>query len=416
MARIVLTTFGSYGDLFPYLAVAEGLLARGHEAVVATAEIYREAVVTSGAEFAVMRPEFDDDPEVLRRALDVRRGPEVIVRELLVPHLRESYADLEAACVGADVVTSHVLTYAAPILCAKTGLPWVSTVLSPMVFCSAYDPPALAPIPWFASLRCLGPGVIGALWRVMKRIAWSWSEPIRELRTELGLPSDADPLWEGQHSPHGVLVLFSSAIAEPQPDWPSPATVCGFPFFDRDFGGDPDAERLRAFLDAGDAPVAFSLGSAAVRIAEEFYETAAQAAAQLGRRAVLVMGGEEAPAPLPEGVIAISSTRLAPLFARSAAVVHAGGIGTVGQAMRSGRPQVVVPFAHDQFDNARRVVGRGLGATVRRKRLTVERLTRTLDDVLADERMAATAAAVGERVRAEDGVAAACDAIEKLIR
>jgi len=416
LARIVLTTFGSYGDVFPYLAVAEGLLRRGHDVVVATSELYRDVVGESGAAFAPVRPDVDyDDPEAFARALHRVHGPEVLVRELLVPHLRESYADLTAACVGADLLVSHVLTYAAPILAEKNGLPWVSTVLSPMVFCSAHDPPALAPIPWFASLRGLGPGVVGALWKVLKRFAWRWSAPIRELRRELGLPADADPLWEGQHSPHRVLALFSAEIAQRQPDWPAQTTQCGFAVHDRDFGGGPDDERLQAFLAAGEAPVTLSLGSAATHIAEGLHATVAEAVSRSGRRAVFVMGGAPAPEGLPDCVLTIRTTRVSALFSASAIVVHSGGIGTTGSAMRAGRPQLVIPFAHDQFDNARRVVQAGLGATINRRGLRAGRLSRAIENVLSDERVRATAAAVGERVRAEDGVAAACEEIERLL-
>ena len=180
--------------------------------------------------------------------MDPRHGAEVVVREILVPYLRDSYRDLEAACDGADLLVSHVLTYAAPILGEKTGIPWVSTVLSPMVFASAYDPPALAPIPWLARLRPLGPVFVRSLWRLLKRIAWSWSEPIRAFRQELGLEAGQDPLWEGQFSPHGTLVLFSRVLAQAQPDWPEPTTICGFPFHDADFGAAPTRTGWTAFF------------------------------------------------------------------------------------------------------------------------------------------------------------------------
>ncbi len=416
MARFVLTTFGSYGDVFPYLAIGERLLQRGHTAVIAAPESYRRDVEDLGLEFAAVRPDVAfDDTETFLRLMDPRRGTERVVRELLLPSLRDAHADLQTACDGADLLVSHVLTYAAPIIGESTGLPWVSTVLSPMVFCSPSDPPALPPIPWFARLRPLGPGVIGFLLRRMMKFSWSWSEPIRALRTELGLNADADPMWEGQHSPHGVLALFSETFAARQPDWPAATTTCGFPFHDRDFGGDGDAEELAAFLADGPAPLVFSLGSSSVQAAGDFYASAARAAVQLGQRAVLVLGDRPAPPELPDTVLAIRSTPLQPLFDAASIVIHAGGIGSTGQALRAGRSQLVIPFAHDQFDNALRVERRGIGLRLDRRRLTTPRLSARLAQLLGDHGIEAKARAMAPAIRTEDGAGTACLVIEQVL-
>ncbi|MDD9943965.1 MAG: glycosyltransferase [Myxococcales bacterium] len=411
MAKIVLTTFGSHGDLFPYLAIAEQLRSRGHEAIIAAPERYRVAAGKAGAVFFAVRPDVVDDPEISRRAMERKRGSEVVVREWLVPRLRESYQDLAIACEGADLVVSHVLTYAGPILAETRGLPWLSTVLAPMVFFSAHDPPALAAIPWFARLRPLGPRVVGALSRGVKRVSWSWSEPIRNLRRELGLPADKDPLWDGHHSPHGVLALFSSALAERQPDWPKCTTVCGFPFYDEDFG-DAKAELLGDFLAAGPPPLVFCLGSSTVHAPGNFYEVAARAAGCLGCRAVLLTGDAAAPHPLPDGVLAIRSANVYPLFEACSVVVHPGGIGTTAQALRAGRPQLLIPYAHDQFDNARRVTGLGVGRTLHRKDLDSVRLSQQLASILSDSVMRAKVLEKRTEIRAENGTSTACDVIE----
>ncbi len=428
MARIVLTTFGSYGDLYPYLAIGRELHRRGHIAVIAAPRVYRSAVEEAGLAFAAIRPDVDfEDAETMRRAMEPRRGTEYVVRELVIPHLRESYSDLEAACEGANLLASHSLTYAAPLFGEQSGLPWVSTVLSPMVFCSAHDPPALPGATWLARLRPLGPTAVGTLWRLMKKISWSWSEPIRDFRRELGLPADADPFWEGQFSPHAVLALFSGHFALPQPDWPPRTTACGFPFHDADFGGDADAERLGRFLAEGPAPLVFSLGSSAVTVAGDFYAAATEAARRLGQRAVLVVGDAVGAGPLADTgtnagtdpttnqILAIRSTAVSPLFDAASIVVHAGGIGTTGQALRAGHPQLVVPFAHDQFDSALRVKRLRLGLTLNPHRLKPSRLADTLTELLASEDMRARAAAMAATVRAEDGSAAACNVLEAIL-
>ena len=157
MARIVLTTFGSHGDVFPYLAIAARLTERGHEPIIAAPAVYRSDVETLGVAFAPVRPDVDlEDAETYRRAMDPKRGTVFVVRELLIPFIRESYADLERVCKGADLLVSHALTYAAHMLGERGSIPWVSTVLMPMMFCSAHDPPALPPILWLARMRVEG--------------------------------------------------------------------------------------------------------------------------------------------------------------------------------------------------------------------------------------------------------------------
>lgn len=413
MARIVLATFGSHGDLNPFLAIGLELKSRGHSVVVATAAVYKEDVERLGLTHAAVRPDLDsDDAAMLERAMDPRRGAEVIIGELLMPVLRESYADLEKAAEGADLLVSHVLTYAAPVLAEKKRLKWLSTSLQPIMFFSAYDPPVLAPAPWLSRLRPLGPRFNGALLSLLKRFSYPWGNPVRALRAELGLGPGKDPIFEGQHSPYGVLALYSPLFAPPQPDWPGNVTMCGFPFLDQDIGGKPLDPRLEDFLKAGEKPVVFTLGSTAVRIAGSFYENAAVAARLLGKRAVLLAGdGVEALGTPPPGVIAVPSAPYHLLFPRCAAVVHSGGIGTTGQALRAGIPQLVAPFAHDQYDNAARVERMGVGNRCRRNATALE-LAAALPRLTDNEGIKRRAAHVGTLLRTENGVVSACDAIE----
>jgi len=347
--------------------------------------------------------------------MDPRRGTETVVREILVPQLREGLAGLGQVCRDADLLVSHVLTYAAPIVAEQARLPWVTAILSPMAFCTAWDPPELAPLPALARLRVLGPRVTGVVLGLLKRAAHGWSAPITALRSELGLPNDADPLWEGQLGSHGVLALFSGQLAAAQPDWPANTTLCGFAFHDADFGRDDDAERVCAFLDAGPPPLVFSLGSSAVYAADGFYEAAGLAAQQLDRRAIFVVGDAAPPRTLTDSALVVRSAALAPLLAGAALAIHAGGVGTGGQALRAGCPQLVVPFSHDQFDNALRVERCGAGRSLSRKSLDAERLAHRCASVLDDPALAERSRAIAKQVRAEDGATTGCDALERVL-
>ena len=156
--HIVLATFGSLGDLHPSQALALGLLSRGHRVTIATHEIYRAKVEAEGAHFHPVRPHLEPNEEMMRLIMDARKGPEQVLAKIFFPAVRDSYQDLLEATRDADLLVTHPITYAGPIVAAKTGIAWVSTVLAPISFFSAFDPPAIPAAPWLTKLRGLGPG------------------------------------------------------------------------------------------------------------------------------------------------------------------------------------------------------------------------------------------------------------------
>jgi UDP:flavonoid glycosyltransferase YjiC (YdhE family) len=143
-----------------------------------------------------------------------------------------------------------------------------------------------------------------------------------------------------------------------------------------------------------------------------------QAARELGARALLLIGDERnRPAEgLPDGMAAFEYAPFGKLLPRALCVVHSGGVGTTGQALRSGRPAVVVPHAFDQFDNAERVARTGAGRVLARPKYNAATAARELRALLSDESYTSRAAEVGEVVGSENGTSAAADAIEEVLR
>ena len=418
---MVITTFGSFGDLNPYLGLALGLRARGHDPAIATAESYRPFVEAEGIGFRPVRPDRNlHDTEVVRRIVNPGRTPGYLMKELLFPRLQESYEDLSKATRGADVLLTHPLTFAGPLVAEKVSIPWVSTVLAPVSFFSAYDFPALPVFTRLAVvLRRLGPGTGRAVVGLAKRATRHWPEPVGRLRAEIGLSPGKHPIHEGQFSPELVLAMFSRVLAEPRPDWPPNTRITGHVFYDgsgRD-GLSPDLER---FLASGPAPVVFTLGTSLVGkgpAAGSFYRESLKATRILKLRSLFLVGNDpknHLPVPLPEGVAAVDRAPYSKLFPRAAAVVHQGGIGAIGHALRAGRPQLVVPFAVDQPDNALRVQRLGGAEILYPRQYTAPRVARRLGGLLAESEYARRAGEVAGVVRLEDGVGDACDAIEQL--
>ncbi|HWB08119.1 MAG TPA: nucleotide disphospho-sugar-binding domain-containing protein [Pirellulales bacterium] len=418
MSRVVITTFGSLGDLHPYLAIGLELTRRGHEAIVATAECYRDYVVSRGLGFRAVRPDCDwlNDPERLRRFMHLRFGLIRLVRELVFPVLRESYDDLLDVVDGADLLVSQA-PLAARLVAEKTGIKWASTIHIPLFFFSACDQPLLPLAPLACrNLRFLGPSVWRPMFQISKRATRVIARPWYALRGELGLPRASGINCLGDsHSPTLVLALFSKLLSEKQPDWPDQSLVTGFPFYDGGRGGALPAD-LAGFLESGPPPIVFTLGTAVSTAAGTFFQSSAAAARRLGRRAVLVVTQpRNRPTELPDGVMAVDYAPFTELFARAAAIVHHGGIGTTGLAMRAGRPTLVVPHSWDQPDNADRVRRLGVARVLSPRQYTPDRAAHELSKLLEDESYSAHAHRVADQMRHEDGVTTACDELEKLL-
>ncbi len=417
MARVVLATFGSLGDLHPAIALARELRRRGHRAEIATSEFYREKISALGLGFHPLRPEMLGLNETwVRSFMDGHRGPERLLRDLLFPALRDMLADLEPVAAGADLLVTSELIYAAPLIAEKTGMRWVSYSLAPTSLFSIYDPPLLPGPPGSEWVQRLGPTASRGLRLIAKLASHGWWRPLRELRRELGLPPGGNPFFEGKYSPQLDLALFSSALQPPQRDWPAVTVQCGFPFYDESEITPALPPAMEKFLDAGEPPIVFTLGSSAVHAADDFYLQSARAAKMLGRRAVLLLGKNPPPPALPPTILAGDYLPFAQIFPRAAAVVHQGGVGTTAQALRAGRPMLVVPFAFDQPDNAARVTRLGIGRTLARHRYTADRVAQNLAALLADRRAAAVGEKIAAHIAAENGPTAAIDALERALR
>ncbi len=400
------------------MAVGLELRTRGHQVTIATSGLYRAKVEAEGLGFHPVRPDLslDNADQIISYVFDRRLGSERVLR-FLAENARESYEDILPAAKQSDVIVTHLVSFAGVLAAEKLGKPWASAVLAPSSYLSAYDPAAPAQAPWTPTLRRLfGVGFMRALWNIARRQVLGWMKPLVDFRRELGLPPRGNPVFEGAASPALALALFSREIAEPQPDWPARCVVTGFPFYDRDTNHPDLTPELDRFLSDGPPPVVFTLGSSAVTVAGDFYLQSLAAVERIGCRAVLLTGRlpQALPEPLPRGMIAVPYAPHSTVFPRAAANVHQGGIGTTAQAMRAGRPMLVVPFAHDQFDNGLRVRRRGAGEVVYRERYNAVRAERALRRLLEDPSFAAAAAQIGERVRAENGSARAADEIEKL--
>jgi UDP:flavonoid glycosyltransferase YjiC (YdhE family) len=424
--KILIATSGSLGDLHPFVALAHALASEGLEPVVATCAYYRDYILSEGLAFAPIRPDLDDmsrdvslDLHGIARAMAKEDG--FLFRKLIFPYLHQAYEDISAAAEGASLIVAHALAFPAQAVAEKRGLPLANVILSPLLLPSAYDPPDGAFSPYVLAPRN---GLSRAYNRFMKavtaRAVWLWAAPLRSFRTQLGLQNQlgAGPFSMGWHA-DATIALYSPLLAPLQPDHPPGTAIAGHSFHDRHMNsGEELRPALEAFFDAGAPPIVFTLGSFFARDRVDHFRACVDAAQDLGRRAILMLHADdlaELGDEFSKDVMALSYVPHSWLFPRACAVVHHGGVGTSGQAMRSGVPQLVTPVMGDQFDNAARLERLGVARTLVAKKATVASLGNSLSILLTDENYARRARELAPSLEREDGARAAARIISQML-
>ncbi len=413
--KILFATLGSLGDLHPCLALATELKGRGHAVKIASTPFYRKRIEDLGIEFHPMRPDWDPtDPALIGQCDDLKTGPEILFRRLILPHLRDTYSDLLLAAQETDLMLAGELVFAAPLVAEKLALRWISLILSPCSFFSSHDPSVIVTVPSLIHLRKAGWRAYRAALNLARLGTRHWGKPIRQLRVEEGLRPDCDPMYD-KFSPDLVLALFSHWLAQAQPDWPPQTMQPGFVYYDGSHAGknlDPDLDR---FLQSGEPPIMFTLGSTAVSHPGSFYQTSIEAAGQLSARAVLIGASTETQFLSPT-ILSVPYAPYSKVFPRASVIVHQGGSGTTAQSLRSGRPMLFVPWGWDQPDNAARVERRGAALSVPKNHYSAARAVHALRRLMTEPGFATNAAAAATQVRGESGVRGAVDSIELLLR
>ena len=408
----LLVTLGSHGDTHPFIGIGRRLLARGHRVTLAANGAFESMVRTAGLEFAEL-----GTAEEFGKALAMpdlwhpTKGPRIVFEHGILPAMPRTYELIRSLYVpGETVVTAHAIAFGARVAQEKLGLPLATVHLAPVVFRDANRPPIYGngnrfmqyTPTWFN--RILFRVVVDAL--VMDRIV---AKPLNAFRAGLGLKPVKRIIDEWWNSPGLVLGLFPEWFARCEPGWPRQLRLTGFPLFDE--AGThilpPDVE---AFLAGGEPPIVFTFGSAHSHAREEL-AVSAEACRQLNRRGLLLTRfPDQVPTNLPPGVRHVAYAPFSELLPRCAAIVHHGGIGTTSQGLAAGIPQIIAPFAHDQFDNAARI--RNLGCGFELKRYRAKDLVAQLKEILTHPSIIQNCRSAAKKLATADPLGETCDFIE----
>jgi UDP:flavonoid glycosyltransferase YjiC (YdhE family) len=309
-------------------------------------------------------------------------------------------------------VVAGSLNLAARLAHDRLGVPLAALLLQPAFLRSVHRSPVLPALPtpdwapraWKRLVYFLSDAF------VLDRVA---APAVNAVRAELGLPPARSILGNWWLSPQRVIGLFPDWFGQPQPDWPAQARLTGFPLYDG-LGAEPVPAGLYEFLEDGESPVVFTPGTM-MRHPWRFFEDAVDACRRLGRRGLLLTRyRDQLPARLPAGVRHYDYVPLSQVLPRAAALVSHGGIGTLSQALAAGIPQLVMPLAFDQFDNAARLERLGVAVTLDRRQFQGRTVARQVARLLDSPRVATACQAVAARLQNDEWEDATCHAVEEL--
>ena len=415
MNHFLLLPAGSHGDVHPFVAVGRWLRERGHRVTMITSDVFRDVATRNGLEFVPLlgAAEYQallDHPDLWHP----RRGFAVILqRSQLEKVLPLAFEAIRARYEpGRTVAVAGSLAMSARIAHEVLGVPQVTLHLQPVTCVSVADPPVSAE---GFDFRRLPPPFVRLAYRFFDHVVIDplLAPAVNSYRARLGLRPVSRVLSRWAPSPQRVIGLFPKWFG-PVPDCGSEFRHGGFVLFD-DAIERPTPATLRAFLDAGPPPVVFSFGSA-MQHGRRWFDAAVEACRLGGLRGVLLgRSGEQIPESLPSEVHHAAYAPFSEVFPRAAAVVHHGGIGTCAQAMRAGIPQLVMPLAYDQGDNAARARRLGVAEVVAPARFTGRAIAGRLRAMIGNDSMRATARNLGERFRADDALARTCSLIEEMV-
>lgn len=407
VSDILLCTIGSAGDVYPFIGLGQGLRKRGYRVTLITSQFFETQARDAGLEFFGLGNAEDYQSIIQNPDLwDPEKGFEVFAKSVVLPIIEPVYEVISGFDPSKTVLAAQGQVFGAHIAHEKLGFPFITIHLQPAAFRSVHEFPLLPA--WMPPLLKRGIfNLVDAF--VLDKL---FAPEINRFRRRLSLPPVKKIFGNWMHSPQKNLGLFPDWFAHPQPDWPPRTQLTSFVYYDKKSGQESLSEGLEKFLDAGDAPIIFTPGTA-MKHANQFFADCIKACQMLGRRGILLTQyPEQLPRELPLDIQHFAYLPFSTILPRAAALVHHGGIGTIAQAIAAGIPQVIRPMAHDQPDNAARVEGLGIGASLSPKTFHAASLTDKLNTVITSQQVQDRCKSYAQKINPDQSLNDTCTIIE----
>jgi sterol 3beta-glucosyltransferase len=418
MTHLTILALGSRGDVLPYVVLGAGLQQHGFTVRIVTFESFAPLAARYNLEFTAVP---GDAEQITTSSSGISLAESGYNIWQMWQALKESYWQLatgisEALSQPAVWQTDAIINQLPGglfglDLAEKLQIPHIAAAVMPLLRTRAF--PMLAFPPGLAFL----PGYTPLTYRLAEQIVWSGFRGVvnRWRQSVLALPPQ--PFW-GRFSQVGqlpTLLGFSEQIVPRPPDWGANVHYTGY-WRPQEPEWEPPLD-LQRFLASEPPPVFIGFGSMPVRDPQRVTRMILAALQQTGQRAIFHTGwaglGQN---DLPETIYQLEYAPYGWLFPQMAAVVHHGGSGTTGFGFWAGVPTILVPFLFDQFFWGRRIEALGVGPEpVPYNKLTADRLAVALETAVTDPYLRQNAAALGRRIRQEDGVGVAVKIVQEIL-
>ncbi|WP_373600696.1 glycosyltransferase [Paraclostridium bifermentans] len=348
--RIAIFTLGTRGDVQPYIALAVEAIKRGHSAVICTGESFKDLIKSYNIEFS--KADLD-----LMELLESKDGQDIFnnaskhiikaikySKEYINPAYRKTLEQFYNCAKSADVIVYHPKALGAPDIAISLNIPCIHMPPVPIVY----------PVEEFPNLAISYKGNFGSIinkltYLPIKYAEASYIKEINDFRQKiLKLPKRKCGIYtyNVESKPIPLLYPVSKFIFEDVNSWSKKVYLSGFLFIDS--ANEQLSDEIKKFISNGNAPIIISFSSMPLKNPLKFKEVLIKALKETNNRAIVLTGTSGMNFDNADNILSVKSAPHSLLFPLSKGIVHHGGVGTMATALKSGKPQLIMPFSVDQ--------------------------------------------------------------------
>lgn len=348
--RIAIFTLGSRGDVQPYVALAKAAILKGHSAVICTGKSFKAFIEGNCVEFQeatsdlMAMLETEEGKMIFNNAIKHPIKTKNYLKDVVNPAYRKTLDEFYESAQGADVIIYHPKAFGAPDIAKFLKIPCISMPPVPITY----------PIEEFPNLaisptRNLGKVINKLTYKIMDKAESASIKQVNDFREKkLNLPKRKSGEYafkiDGREIP--IIYPISSYLFKDVKSWEDKVYLPGF--FYLDTGNEVLEEKTLEFINSGKEPIVISFSSMPLKSPDVFKKKLVKALKETDNRAIIIVGNSGIAFEREEDILSIKAAPHSLLFPLAKGIIHHGGVGTMAAALKSGKPQIIIPFAVDQ--------------------------------------------------------------------